>query len=140
MSAVHTVVEIDEGNTSGKHRRMRIDAIAVVIALGASLFGCARPIDARLKSIANLPIAYLGQKVRVCGWIRNGHEDHGIWVSRKAHRRGDLPVLGLIAQREGEHWDSYACLSGEIVRTGCGEETICIDTAAVPFALKENDS
>ena len=111
-------------------------SLATSLIVAAVLAGCVSLTDDRLLFVAAQPTAYVGRDVRVCGWVRNGHEDHGIWASRRAHRRGDLPILGLDPVQEGTHHETYTCLSGRIIQMGCGTN-ICFDTAAVDYWLRE---
>lgn len=91
-----------------------------------------------LGRIAQRPAEFVGQSVSVCGYVRNAHEEHGIWQSSHAHSRGDKAVLGLVSAKATPH-ATTTCLTGEIVRTGCGEELICVDAANVPFALRVSE-
>lgn len=112
---------------------------AIAILLGATLIaGCASPAGNDLGRMAERPAFFVGQRVRVCGFVTNGHEDHGIWRSKAAWARQDRPMLGLTPLPSRGHYDEPACISGQIVRTGCGEEMICLDIGGeVPFALRE---
>lgn len=109
------------------------------ILLGAALASsCAMPGSYVLQRVAERPEAFVGQTLRICGYVTNGHEDHGIWRSARAHARQDRAILGLIPSSPRGPYAERACISGRIVRTGCGAEIQCIDRAGdVPFALRE---
>lgn len=83
------------------------------------------------------PENYEGRSVRVCGFVTSGFEDGNIWASRETAWR-DLPLdrsptggLALVAgyleaSRRFDHLNGrVTCLSGVIIRTGCGDENIC---------------
>lgn len=113
----------------------RLFLISVVASCSLAC-GCVTADGPQLREVAQRPDVYLGRTVRVCGYVRNAHEDHGIWRSSHAYARRQRAMLGLMPAKATPHATS-TCLTGEIVRTGCGAETICLDTADVPFALRE---
>lgn len=85
------------------------------------------------------PQLYVGQSVTVCGYIHDRFEDSNIWPSSYSDR--DLGAgLGFIAARQADEKSRYdghtACVVGEIVRTGCGEDQVC-SWSNYRYALKE---
>ncbi len=85
------------------------------------------------------PQLYVGKTVTVCGYIHDRFEDNNIWPSAFSDRDTGAG-LGFIAARqsgeESQHDGHKACVVGEIVRTGCGEDQIC-SWSNYRYALKE---
>ena len=78
---------------------------------------------------------YVGKVVTICGYFHNAFEDNQVWLSRSSYRRGEKAILGLHSSNLSLH-DRQTCLRGEIERSGCGEEVICLWSQA-PFALRD---
>ena len=137
MTAFDPLRSLEVANVNGRRHPISMGNPGVigVVIFTALAAGCASSGADDLARVAQQPASFVGQTVRVCGYVRNAHEDHGIWRSKRAHSSLDMPILGLIPTKDTPHAVS-ACIKGEIVRTGCGEELICLD-ANVPFALRE---
>lgn len=108
----------------------------ILLAVVLAPIGCAGPRIGDEARIAAAPTDYVGQAVTICGYFHNAFEDSQIWSSRSSYRRGGKAMLGLLSSNDGLH-DRTTCLRGELVRTGCGEEVICLYSNA-PFALRDN--
>ncbi len=84
------------------------------------------------------PQSFVGQQVRLCGYIRDAFEDGNIWASRRAMDEDGLG-LGFVSDRDPEApgpWhEQTRCVTGEIVRSGCAEENICF-WSHFPYALR----
>jgi hypothetical protein len=87
------------------------------------------------------PARFAGKKVKVCGYVRNEFENQGIWLSRSDYQK-DENGLGYIAGAKsatsGQFNGSTRCVSGSIVRTGCGKELMCNQSSAEFALLLEN--
>jgi hypothetical protein len=112
-----------------------------ISACAALASSCAAYGNNELQRLVERPESFVGRTVRVCGWVTNGHEDHGIWTSEAAWARHDRAILGLIPSSSRDRYAERACMRGQVVRTGCGGELQCLDKAGdVPFALREEPS
>jgi hypothetical protein len=84
------------------------------------------------------PQNFLGQQVRLCGYIRDAFEDSNIWVTRRALDEDGLG-LGFLSDRAlqapGPWHAQTRCVTGEIVYTGCAKENVC-GWSNFPYALK----
>ena len=79
------------------------------------------------------PARFVGQSVRMCGYIRDRFEDANIWISRRAEREPQGLGLGFVSDDVSHRptkWDNrVTCVTGRIERRGCGEgRTICTDS------------
>ena len=110
----------------------------LAFAAAALLLTACVTVSTDAADIFKRPGAYLEQEVRVCGYIRSEGENNNIWMDRNAWRQGANAGLGLRIQPYNlladEH-DQNACITGVVIRTGCGEETICTDSN-FPYALR----
>lgn len=106
----------------------------IIISLIISVSSCVSTKETELtRKVAATPSDFVGKSVRVCGYVRNQHEDHGIFLTRRSYRNEEQPMLGLDSAVALHN--TKQCLSGIIIRTGCGEDMICLDYA-VPYSLK----
>lgn len=82
---------------------------------------------------------YVGQEVRLCGYIRDVFEDGNIWINKRAVDEDGGLGLGFISNRAleapGPWHNQTRCVTGEIVRTGCAQENIC-SWSNFPYALR----
>lgn len=111
-------------------------SFCAALALGA----CASPeLRTDDTEIFRAPQNYVGQQVGLCGYIRDTFEDRNIWANQHAvDEDGDLG-LGFISNRAleapGPWHNQTRCVTGEIVRTGCAQESIC-SWSNFPYALR----
>jgi hypothetical protein len=85
------------------------------------------------------PAAFVGQRVQVCGFFHAAHEDFNIWPSRRALSRNGGGIGFIPAPPAGTEERLHgrtACIKAEIVRSGCGEEMICL-WSNFPYAARE---
>lgn len=79
------------------------------------------------------PGRFLGQSVRICGYIHDRAEDANIWISRGARREPHGLGLGFYfddAARRPTKWDDrFTCVIGRIERPGCGKEMMCTQSS-----------
>jgi hypothetical protein len=91
------------------------------------------------REIFRNPRDHVGQRVRLCGYIRDAFEDGNIWVNQRAMEADGGLGLGFISDRppetSGPWHGQIKCVTGEIVRTGCAEENIC-PWSNFPYALR----
>jgi hypothetical protein len=76
---------------------------------------------------------FVGQTVRICGYIHDRAEDANIWISRRAQHEPNglgLEFFSDATSRRPTKWDNrVTCVTGRVERTGCGRgELICNET------------
>jgi hypothetical protein len=85
------------------------------------------------------PAEFVGQTVRVCGYIHDRFEDQNIWVSRRVIAEPKGPGLGFISGKNSvkpSRWDNReTCVTGRVEKTGCAETMIC-NWSSFPYALR----
>jgi hypothetical protein len=85
------------------------------------------------------PQNYVGQTVRVCGYIHDAFEDQNIWISRRVIHEPQGPGLGFISESNASgpsQWNNRdTCVTGRIERSGCGIELIC-SASNFPYAVR----
>lgn len=121
-------------------RRFR-SAIRVAAGLlaGVAIYSGCVATPEHMESSANIfhsPERYVGEVVTLCGYIHDRFEDGNIWPSREMGGG-----VGFIPSRSPDVPSDFdgkvACVTGQIVETGCGASKICT-WSSYRFALKQN--
>jgi len=90
------------------------------------------------RSVFEHPENYVGQHVRLCGYIHEQFEDTNIWISRQSsedpHGLGLEFISATYSANSPSRWHNRtACVTGTIFKTNCfeeldGKEIICTRT------------
>jgi hypothetical protein len=116
--------------------------LSVVVFLSTA---CSGPATSSLGVYDN-PAGFVGQKVRVCGYIRDEPEDRQIWPSHSAYKKSasgsNTRGLGFLSKAassgaaRGPLHDKTGCVTATIIRTGCATDKICL-WSDYDYAAKE---